>query len=61
VLSMVILLLTIDHWTFDVAAFPVFIIFMGSVEVFLVGWEPGPKWMQSRSHEVPLAEPSTPA
>ena len=47
VISMVILLLTIDHWTFDVAAFPLFIACMGSVEVFLVGWEPGPRWRRS--------------
>ena len=47
VISMVVLLLTIDHWTFDVAAFPLFIACMASVEVFLVGWEPGPRWRRS--------------
>ena len=61
VLSMVILLLTIDHWTFDVAAFPIFIVCMGSVEVFLVGWEPGPRWRKSRARAASFAEPSTPA
>jgi hypothetical protein len=60
VLSMVILLLTIDHWTFDVAAFPLFIVFMGSVEVFLVGGEPGPRWRKNRELAASLAEPSTP-
>jgi hypothetical protein len=60
VLSMVILLLTIDHWTFDVAAFPIFIVCMGSIEVFLVGWEPGPRWRQRRGHASLAAEPSTP-
>jgi hypothetical protein len=44
VLSMIILLLTIDHWTFEVAAFPVFILIIGSVEVVLVGGKPGPWW-----------------
>ena len=61
VISMVILLLTIDHWTFDVAAFPLFIACMASVEVFLVGWEPGPRWRQSHGHAVSVAEPATPA
>jgi hypothetical protein len=62
VLSMVILLLTVDHWTFDVAAFPLFIVCMGSVEVFLVGWEPGPRWRQSRKRRPSVAtEPSSPA
>ncbi len=42
VISMVILLLTVDHWTFDVAAFPLFIACMASVEVFLVGLEARP-------------------
>ena len=37
-----ILLLTITHWTFEVAAFPIFIVCMASVEVVLVGFEPGP-------------------
>jgi hypothetical protein len=57
---MVILLLTIDHWTFDVAAFPIFIVCMGSVEVYLVGWEPGPRWRRTRGHEPSFVEPSTP-
>lgn len=61
VVSMVILLLTIDHWTFDVAAFPIFIACVASVEVFLVGCEPGPRWRQRRGRGVSLAEPSTPA
>jgi hypothetical protein len=61
VLSMVILLLTIDHWTFDVAAFPIFIVCMGSVQVFLVGWEPGPRWRRARSHDASFVKPSTSA
>jgi hypothetical protein len=48
VLSMAILLLTIDHWTFDVAAFPIFIVCMASVEVVLVGLEPGPRLRRAR-------------
>ena len=43
VISMAILLLTVQHWTFEVAAFPIFIVCMASVEVVLVGLEPGPR------------------
>jgi len=59
VVSMVILLLTIDHWSFVVAAFPLFIVCMGSVEVWLVGWKPGPRWRKIRDHHAAVAEPST--
>jgi uncharacterized membrane protein len=59
VLSMVVLLLTIDHWTFAVAAFPVFIVCMGSVEVVLVGFEPGPRLRRARqTRDASLAGPS---
>ena len=37
VVSMAILLLTVQHWTFEVAAFPIFIVCMASAEVVLVG------------------------
>ena len=60
VASMVILLLTIEHWTFDVAAFPLFIACIASVEVVLVGLEPGPRW-RARRGEQPLAEPAASA
>jgi hypothetical protein len=58
VISMAIVLLTIDHWTFDVAAFPIFIVCVASVEVFLVGFEPGPRLERSRArrHGVPVAD-----
>jgi uncharacterized membrane protein len=55
VLSMVILLLTVDHWTFDVVAFPVFIVCMGSVEVVLVGLEPGPRLRRARLRQAAAA------
>jgi hypothetical protein len=58
--SMAIVLLTIDHWTFDVAAFPIFIVCMASVMVFLVGFEPGPRLRRARGRE-PFAEPISPA
>ena len=58
-----IVLLTIQHWTFDVAAFPIFIVCMGSVEVFLVGFEPGPRRRvrRARHQEAALVEPNSPA
>ena len=56
VISMGVVLLTIQVWTFDVAAFPIFIVCMGSVEVFLVGYEPGPRLRHARHHDPSLAE-----
>ncbi len=61
VISMSIVLLTIQHWTFDVAAFPIFIVCMASVEVFLVGFEPGPRLRRGRDRAAALAEPASPA
>jgi hypothetical protein len=60
VVSMAIVLLTIDHWTFDVAAFPIFIVCVASVEVVLVGFEPGPRLRRSRVRRLgaPVADPS---
>ena len=58
VISMAILLLTITHWTFDEAAFPIFIVCAASVEVFLVGFEPGPRRRRARPCEVPPPEPT---
>ncbi len=61
VISMVIVLLTIDQWTFEVAAFPLFIACMGSVQVFLVGWQPGRRWRHARGTDATVAEPAAPA
>jgi hypothetical protein len=64
VISMVIVLLTIDHWSFDVAAFPLFIACIGTVEVVLVGLEPGPRWRARRrdgARPAPAASPFSPA
>ena len=58
VVSMAIVLLTIDHWTFDVAAFPAFIVCMGSVEVFLVGFEPGPRLRRARRQQASMTSAS---
>jgi hypothetical protein len=58
VISMGVLLLTVTHWTFDEVAFPVFILCMASVEVVLVGLEPGPRWRQARRKDASVAEPA---
>jgi hypothetical protein len=58
VISMGVLLLTVTHWTFDEVAFPVFILCMASVEVVLVGLEPGPRWRRTRRRDASLAEPA---
>jgi hypothetical protein len=56
VISMVILLLTITHWSFEEAAFPIFIVCIASVEVFLVGFEPGPRHRRARHRAGSFAE-----
>jgi hypothetical protein len=56
VISMGVLLLTITHWTFDEAAFPVFILCMASVEVVLVGLEPGPRFRRAKHRDASVAE-----
>jgi len=54
-----VLLLTIDRWTIDVAAFPLFIFCIASVQVVLVGLKPGPRVnrVRSRRRAVPNSEP----
>ena len=48
VISMVVLLLTVDHWTFDVVAFPLFVACMASVESIVIGLELGPRFRRIR-------------
>ena len=61
VVSMLIVLLTIENWTFDVAAFPAFIVFMGSVEVVLIGLKPGPRWRARRNDATSSGRGAQPA
>ena len=49
VLNSGILLLTIHHWTTDVAAFPLFIFCIASVQVVFVGLRPGPRLRAARA------------
>jgi hypothetical protein len=51
VVNSVILLLTLTHWTFVVAAFPTFILIVGTIEVILVGLRPGPRLKRRRWSE----------
>jgi hypothetical protein len=61
-ISMAVVLLTIERWTFDVAAFPIFIVSMASVMVVLVGFEPGPRLRRARArHEAASAETASTA
>ncbi len=43
VINSAVLLLTVTHWTFEVAAFPIFILCIGTAQVILVGCRPGPR------------------
>jgi hypothetical protein len=52
VLNAGILLLTVHHWTTDVAAFPLFIFISASVEVLLVGGRLGPRLRRSRAQRI---------
>ncbi len=61
VVSMAVLLLTITHWTFEETAFPIFIVCVASVEVVLVGFEPGPRLRRAREDHASLSGPTTPA
>ena len=47
-ISMVVVLLTVDQWTFDVVAFPLFVACMATVQSILVGLEPGPRLRRMR-------------
>ena len=43
-ISMVVLLLTVDQWTFDVVAFPLFVACTAAVQSAIVGLELGPRF-----------------
>ena len=61
VISMVILLLTVDQWTFDVVAFPLFVACVASVESILVGLEIGPRFRLFRHHGAGSSGSAAPA
>jgi hypothetical protein len=57
-----ILLLTVNHWTTDVVAFPLFILCISGSQVVLVGFKPGPRMRRGRDRRAatPLAERPAP-
>jgi hypothetical protein len=59
VLNSGILLLTVHHWTTEVAAFPLFILGIASVQTVLVGLKPGPRLRAARLRRrgLPATEP----
>jgi hypothetical protein len=61
VINTSILLLTVQHWTFEVAAFPAFILCIGSIQVVVVGLRPGPRLASARRRRALAAPPSAPA
>lgn len=61
VVSMGVVLLTITDWTFEVAAFPIFVLCSASVESVLIGLEPGPRLVRSRPAPVAPASAEDPS
>jgi hypothetical protein len=47
-ISMIVVLLTVDQWTFDVVAFPLFVACSAAVQSIIVGLEPGPRLRRIR-------------
>jgi hypothetical protein len=60
VINTAILLLTVKHWTFEVAAFPAFILCIGSIQVVVVGLRPGPRLAQARERRALAGTASMP-
>jgi hypothetical protein len=52
VINTAILLLTVKHWSFEVAAFPAFILCIGSIQVIVVGLRPGPRLARVRQRRI---------
>jgi hypothetical protein len=48
-LNSAILLLTVDHWSTAVVAFPLYIVCLAGAEVFLVWTRPGPRFRRTRA------------
>jgi hypothetical protein len=46
-----ILLLTVNHWTTNVVAFPLLIVCVASLQVVFVGAKPGPRWRAARARQ----------
>lgn len=60
VISMIVLLLTVDHWTFDVVAFPLFVACSATVQSAVVGFELGPRLRRARHRDAAVASSASP-
>jgi hypothetical protein len=59
VISMVILLLTVDHWTFDVVAFPLFVACVATVESVVIGFDLGPRFRGLHHADTVMTAPAS--
>jgi hypothetical protein len=59
-ISMIVLLLTVDQWTFDVVAFPLFVACSASVQSAIVGFELGPRVRRTRHGGAAVAKSASP-
>jgi hypothetical protein len=59
-ISMVVLLLTVDQWTFDVVAFPLFVACSATVQSAVVGFEPGPRLRRARHRDAAVGSSASP-
>jgi len=60
-ISMIVLLLTVDHWTFDVVAFPVFVACSATVQSAIVGFELGPRLRRVRRRDAAVVRSASPS
>jgi hypothetical protein len=59
-ISMIVLLLTVDQWTFDVVAFPIFVACSAAVQSALVGFELGPRLRRARHRDAAVGSSTSP-
>jgi hypothetical protein len=59
-ISMVVLLLTVDQWTFDVVAFPLFVAVTAAAQSAIIGFELGPRFRRARHRDVAVANSASP-
>ncbi len=59
-ISMVVLLLTVDQWTFDVVAFPLFVACTATLQSAIVGFELGPRLRRARHPDAAVGTSASP-
>jgi hypothetical protein len=60
-ISMIVLLLTVDHWTFDVVAFPLFVACSATVQSAIVGFGFVPRLRRVRHRDVATVRSASPS